>query len=85
MCKVVVKGENTSAIYRLKITEKYAFVQTTSKLVKAETTTSTTEGVKSEPFEIGNDVTMSSDSSGDQTSTATDNDMVIYSSHSIIK
>jgi hypothetical protein len=27
------KGENTSAIYRLKVSEKYAFVQTHSKLV----------------------------------------------------
>lgn len=31
--KVSVRGENTSAIYRVKITDKYAFVQTSSKLV----------------------------------------------------
>lgn len=31
---MIQKGENTSAIYRLKITEKYAFVQTNSKLIK---------------------------------------------------
>ncbi len=29
----MAKGENTSAIYRLKISDKYAFVQTYSKLI----------------------------------------------------
>ena len=28
-----MKGDNTSAIYRVKINEKYAFVQTSSKLI----------------------------------------------------
>jgi len=34
--KVLNKTENTSAIYRLKVSEKYAFVQTNSKLIQNE-------------------------------------------------
>jgi hypothetical protein len=34
MSEVMKLGENTSSIYRLRITQKYAFVQTSSKLVK---------------------------------------------------
>ena len=33
LLQVLNKNENTSAIYRLKISEKYAFVQTQSKLI----------------------------------------------------
>ena len=32
--QVLAKGEITSAIYRLKITDKFAFVQSHSKLIK---------------------------------------------------
>lgn len=40
------KGENTSAIYRLKVSEKYAFVQTNSKLIPYIV------GENEEPFDL---------------------------------
>ncbi len=66
---MLAKGENTSAIYRLKVTEKYAFVQTNSRLVKAEPS-NTAEDDSSDMSEPGK---------------AALNEPVIYSSHSIIK
>ena len=70
--KVLAKGENTSAIYRLKITEKYAFVHTTSKLLKSGE-------IKSEPLDDMSESTTTS------ITTTTNTEPVIYSSHSIIK
>lgn len=70
---MLAKGENTSAIYRVKITEKYAFVQTTSKILKRDAARSSSSA--------------DLDEFDDSTTTATtnNNDKIIYSSHSIIK
>lgn len=70
---MLAKGENTSAIYRVKITGKYAFVQTTSKILKRDAERSSSSA--------------DLDEFDDSTTTATtnNNDKIIYSSHSIIK
>ena len=76
---MLAKGENTSAIYRVKITEKYAFVQTTSKIIKRDPARSSSSA----------DLDEFDDSTTTKTTATTNNnnnnDKIIYSSHSIIK
>lgn len=78
---MLAKGENTSAIYRVKITEKYAFVQTTSKIIKRDATRSSS----SADLDEFDDSTTATTTATTNNNNNNNNDKIIYSSHSIIK
>lgn len=69
--QVCTKGDNTSAIYRLKVSEKYAFVQTHSRLVAN--------------IDHNNNLLSFSNNNNNNTDLGENDKQIICSTHSIIK
>jgi hypothetical protein len=79
---VCQKGENTSAIYRMKITEKYAFVQTSSKLQASAQMDNNNLNDQTNSDIVVDDEHDKEEENKEQTTTK---NSIIFSTHSIIK